>query len=266
MSRHLIRTWGTGLVVAAAMAIGGTSASGAGVNISAVQTQSLNVDLTALGNQDWIIWGEGSSIDLSGSDSMSGGSGISGLTQVTNGSGMRGLGQFGNYGASSFNWSNGTSSATGAGVWGGIQNQSGYGFDCSTSGVGACGEGFDVSATADGGFQTLTLFGDVHAGTAQITASFSDNSITPQTYDLLDFGSNLPYTMTFAFQGNAGAKLDISVLMTSNYNDDGTGTGNVAIQAAALSQTTAPAPEPASLMLAGLGLLGFAAQRLRRRA
>lgn len=247
------------------IAVGGVRAST--ISGSFVQQQVFNADLTAEGTTDWAIWGQGASTSLSPTDSKLGGSGISDLTRYSNGDPLRGLGQFGNYGASSFTWSDGTNTQSASGVWGGIQNESGYNMDCAVSnGTDSCGEGFSFTVDAGTALQELVLYSDVHGGTGTLTATLSDSSAPVYTENMTFFGANLPYVSTIDFAAaSEGQELTITLLLTSD-STGGTGTANVAIQAAAVSQVDSPTPEPGTLALGGMAMAGAGAFARRRKS
>ncbi len=224
-------------------------------------TDSSSADLSALGNVDWAIWGQGISTSLAPTNSMSGGSGISNLTDYSNGSPLRGLGQFGSYNEALFSWSNGSPTASASNVASGIQLESGY----NGSSQQAVGEGFSFTVAAGTTLEELLLYSTVNYGTAQVTASLSDSSASPITLNLGPVNyccnGNTPYVTAIEFAADSpNQTLDVS--LTLSYDGSGDGTGNAALQGVAVSDV---APEPGSFLLGGAGLAGllFAAKRKR---
>jgi hypothetical protein len=213
------------------------------------QQQLSDVNLTTQGTIDWAVWGQGASASLSPTDSMSGGSGISDLSDITNGSSLRGLGQFGDYGESTFRWTNGANTSSATGVPTGIQNNASYGFTCSNVQAGACGEGFSFNVAAGSTLEELTLYDTVNVGSAQLTAKLSDNSAPELVQNFTGSSANTPFYSTIDFfADNPGQFLTITVVLTADNTPSGT--SNVAIQGATLSSTT---PEPSALALFGAG-------------
>lgn len=254
------------MVALLTIGLGGANAST--ISGSFVQQQVFNADLTAQGTTDWAVWGQGASTSLSPTDSKSGGTAIGDLTRYSNGDPARGLGQFGNYGASSFMWSDGTNSASASGVWAGIQNWSSYDYpygNCTVAtGTNSCGEGFSFTVAAGTDLQELVVYNDVHGGTATLTATLSDGSAPVYTEDMTLFGTNLPYISTIDFAAaSEGQYLTIQILLDT---DGAGGTANVAVQAAAVSRVDSPTPEPGTMLLAGLGMLGAGAFARRRKS
>ena len=222
------------------------------------QQQVFNANLTTQGGEDWAVWGYaggGTSTSLTPDVQMNGGSGISALTNITNGNGFRGLGQFGNYGESTFDWSNGTPTPAAAGAFTGLQHNGEFGP------ISNVGEGFAFTVPAGTAEQLLTLYSTVNDGNAQLTATLSDGSAVQVVQLLQGTGFNIPYVSTFSFSANSnGQTLTIEEVLTSDISTDNS--GNVAIQGAALA---AAAPEPGSFGLLGIAAMGLIAARKKLR-
>ncbi len=157
-------------------------------------------------------------------DGKTSGTSISSLSDVTLGTPLRGLGQFGSYGESTFNFSDGTPTASGTGVSSGIQHD-----DSS----GQANEGFIFSVNAGTSPQQMVLYFTTHMGTATITASLSDGSATPFSQTFAASNSNNlagVFTVDFAVSSQ-NQTLNVSALLTTANS----GPANVAIQAVALS-------------------------------
>jgi hypothetical protein len=249
VDRVTFRTFLGALVVLLAAAAG--SKCQAGIISGSVQTGTriFNKNLTTEGTTDWAVWGfanGGTSTSLSPDNRKIGGSGISDLTSISNGNPLRGLGQFGSYGESTFNWSNGTPVLSATGAFTGIQHD-GFGQPFST-----IGEGFSFTVPADTNLRTVTLYNTVNHGNSELTATLSDGSAVPFVFDshhILDFNGPDIYAITYA-ANSAGQSLTVKLVLTAP-DASGNNTANVAIQAVDL--TFAAVPEPSSLALLALG-------------
>ena len=195
-----------------------------------------NANLTALGSQDWAIWGygnAGTSTSLVPDVRKAGGSGISNLTDVhQNGAPLRGLGQFASDLPFTFDWSDGTvpSSATGAAA--GLQH------DGQVGTVGANGDGFSFTVPADTTQRTLTVYTTAHWATGTLTATLSDGSAQPYTQDVTGQSSpdegNVPGVFTIDYAAaSAGQHLTVTWVETAG-TCPSFGCDNAAIYAVAL--------------------------------
>jgi hypothetical protein len=228
-----------------------------------VASQQFNVDLTSQGNIDWAVWGyanSGSSTSLAPNVRKASGSAISSLTNVSNGSALRGLGQFGNYGESTFNWTNGTPTPVASGAFTGLQHYS----DGTNMAISAIGEGFSFTVPADTTATQLKMYFDTHLGISELSASLSDGS-APAFSQSFDSGgaSNFAGILSLEFAANsAGQTLTVQGVLSS-YRADATRNANFAIQAVTLGIV----PEPSMFVLAGLGMIALSvAGRWRRRS
>lgn len=238
------------LSVAAMLALAGTSLQAASIVASLVQSQQFNVNLTTSGDLDWAVWGQGNSTSLTPTNRKVGGSAISALTRVSTGSSLRGLGQFGNYGASSFSWTNGSPLANATGVFVGLQHN---------NSSGRINEGFSFTVPADLATRRMTLYFDTHLGISTLSATLSDGSATAysQTFNASTH-NNWPGILTIDYSAaSAGQTLLISGLLTSAPDPN----ANFAIQAVSL----AAVPEPSVLGLTGIAaLIGLRRRRASR--
>ncbi len=225
---------------------------------SFTEGRQLNYNLTAV-KTEWAVWGQGNSTSLSPSDRSLGGTGISNLTPIYITFGvLRGLGQFGDIGASSFQWSDGTTASSASNVYAGLQIVS-DGFSSMN------GEGFSFTAIAGTDIRKLTLFAILNEGQGELTASLSDNSAAPLSLQTtFDNQSNKPFTFTIDYQASSENQLLTVTWKVKDYgNIFGT---NAAIQAVALYTTPrGEVPEPTSMAIFGLGALGMA-YRARRKS
>lgn len=227
--------------------------SAAEINGSLTTGPNYNVNLTALGAEDWAIWGYaggGTSTSLTPNVSMVGGSGISTLTYLNPKSQpLRGLGQFAiNY---EFSWTDGNSVASASDAWGGLQANSGNG-----PGLGV-GEGFSFTVPAGTTLQVLNVFVDEHEGVGKLTATLSDGSAPAYINSSIPTGANSPgdYTIDYS-AASPGQTLTVSWVETSYSSTY----DNPAIYAVTLSAV----PEPGAMtliMLAGLTTGGFVLSR-----
>lgn len=228
------------LSIAAMLALAGNSSQAASIIASLVQTQQFNVNLTTSGDLDWAVWGQGANTSLTPTTRKVGGSSISSLTNISAGSSLRGLGQFGNYGASSFNWTNGSPLANATGVFAGLQHE---------NTTGKINEGFSFTVPADLAIRRMTLYFDTHLGISTLSATLSDASATAysQTFNATTH-NNWPGILTIDYSAaSAGQTLTISGLLTSSPDPN----ANFAIQAVSL----ATVPEPSVLGLTGIAVL-----------
>jgi hypothetical protein len=260
-----------GFVVSAAlllsMAYSGPARAGS-LTSTFSQVQVSGADLTAQGNLDWAVWGEGevqgggpttNGNFLLPTDSMSGGSGIGSLTNLLDPSCFfcNGLGGAGNYGESTFNWSNGAPNATGTNVFSGVQQ---------AFGTGATGAGFSLSVNAGTGLEELILYDTVNDANAILTASLSDSSAPVLVENLNALGGfNSSFRSIIDFSADSPGQI-LTVSIATSAVDLSFGSSNVAIQGAALSSPalSSSAPEPSTFLLSGAGI-AFALFGLKRR-
>src|SRR5262249_8407530 len=133
----------------------GGSARGGFIEGNLTPTRVFNQNLTVEGTQDWAVWGfanGGTRTSLSPGVHKNGGAGISSLTNITNGNRLRGLGQFGSYGQSTFNWSDGTPTVSATGAFTGLQHDGEFGT------IRTVGEGFSLTVAADTGERIFNLY------------------------------------------------------------------------------------------------------------
>ena len=199
------------------------------------------VDLTALGTQDWAVWGyanNGTSTSLAPDVRKANGFGISDLTDIpVTGAPLRGLGQFPGEDPFTFSWTNGSGPQTADAAPVGIEhNGGGAPCPCGTN-VSTLGAGFSFSVPADTTPRTLTVFTTAHWATGTLVASLSDGSAPSYTDTVTGpgGGANTPgvFTITYA-AGQAEQQLTVSWVETAdsctNFRCD-----NAALSAVALS-------------------------------
>ncbi len=165
-----------------------------------------DADLTALGNEDWAVWGfanNGTSTSLAPDVRKSGGTAISNLTNIDPTQGpLRGLGQFASQGFEpfTFDWSDGTGPASATGADGGLEH------DGQSSSTPTLGDGFSFTVPAGTSERTLTVFTSEHWGTGTLTATLSDGSAQPYTGSVVgspgfpSFGGNAPGVFTIHYE------------------------------------------------------------------
>lgn len=211
-----------------------------------------NVNLTNSGNLDWAVWGEGESITLSPTNSKSGGGLISDLTDINpNGIVLRGLGQYGDFGQTSYQWSDGTPTVGAESVHASIQHMTNFGDDP----LGA-GFGFHV-AGSDTGVRTVDVWFGTHRGTTEITATIPGTA--PVTFTIIadEFDNDNFNTFghaTFSFQSDLPTdSLYITTVMTASSLDSDFSNSYLS----AVSVSGAAVPEPSAMLLFGLGSFGL---------
>ncbi|MBX9579752.1 MAG: hypothetical protein K2X87_05530, partial [Gemmataceae bacterium] len=207
-----------------------------------------NRDLTTEGTLDWAVWGYadgGTSTSLAADVRKAGGAGLSGLTDISNGNPLRGLGQFGAYGETTFDWSDGTPVPSEVGAFTGLQH------DGQRTGISNLGEGFSLTAAADTAERVLTLYTTVNFGAGRLVATLSDGSAA--AYDQTTSGSAFNQSNVFTIRYAAdspGQFLSVTFVLAED-DEPVFNSSNVAIQGASLAAAGPRAvPEPASLGLA----------------
>jgi hypothetical protein len=221
-------------VCLATMAAAGATAMGQGSLAGILrQGQLLNRNLTAEGGLDWAVWGTGNSTSLAPNVRKNGGSGISDLTDITNGNPLRGLGQFGNFGGSFFDWSDGTPTASGTGVSVGLQHN---GTGTANSNVG---EGFSFTVPADTNFRQVTVYAVVNNARAQLTGTLSDGSAAQSVQVVDSTGGTTSYAFTLTYRA-ATAGQTLTVTLTCTQDATGDNSGNAAIQAVSFRNAAFP--------------------------
>ena len=237
-------------IVVLCSAVGALVGQGAVISGSVSETSPDNFDLTTYNDEtditviDWVVWGEGNSTSLTPTTSMSGGSGISNLTDINPyGIVLRGLGQFGDIGGPSFQWTDGTPTASANNVFCGIQHNASYTSNTET------GFGLTVDG-AVGVSRTLGFWFGSHRGTTRLEVSL--NGAETYIYDLV---ANETLNNAFGFAtieftpDLAGDQLSIHATLLTNTSS--TQTGNTYLFGAALYQSGA-VPEPATLTMLGV--------------
>lgn len=219
-----------------------------------------DANLTALGNEDWAVWGfanQGTSTSLAPDVRKSGGSAISNLTDIDpTGVPPRGIGSFAGELPFGFDWSDGTGPATAAGATGGLQNN-GEGLATTN------GDGFSFTVPADTAVRTLTVFASEHWGTGTLTATLSDGSAQPYTASVnspfgdtsFGGGGNEPGVFTIDYAAaSPGQHLTVSWIETGdNCATDGH-CDDAAIYAVALSDPLSNLTVNATPSSAGAGI------------
>lgn len=216
-----------------------------------------NVDLTAIGTVDWAIWGEGDSTTMAPTNSKAGASVISDLTDINpNGIVLRGLGQYGDFGQTSFQWSDG--SPTVADVWVNATIQ-----HMTDIGDNPVGTGFGVTVIGSTeGTRTVDVWFGTHRGATEITATLpgADSVSFTVIADEYDGGNYNTFAhATFTFQtGSPADSLYITTLMKSFTPDSDY--SNAYLSAVAVSGQAA-VPEASVALLGALGMLGVFRRR-----
>jgi Right handed beta helix region len=228
-------------------------------SLSAQSQQDAN--LTALGNEDWAVWGfasQGTSTSLAPDVRKSGGSAISNLTDIDpTGVPLRGIGQFGvgqlPFG---FDWSDGSGPASATGAAAGLQNNGLLPSSTTTN-----GDGFSFTVPADTSVRTVTVFASEHWGTGTLTATLSDGSAQPYTASVAspagdaNFGGNEPGVFTIDYAAaSPGQHLTVSWVETGDNCAAAGHCDNAAIYAVALSDPLSNLTVNATPSSAGAGI------------
>ena len=200
-----------------------------------------NIDLTALGTQDWAVWGfanSGMSTSLTPDLRKANGFGISDLTDIpVSGAPLRGLGQFPDQEPFTFSWTNagGAPTTTSSGT-AGIQHNGGVGPCPCGTGVSTLGAGFSFHVPADTTPRTLTIFTTAHWATGTLVASLSDGSAPAYTNTVTSpsQGPNDPGIFTITYAAGQAAQLNVSWIETAD-NCPSFHCDNAALSAVALS-------------------------------
>jgi CSLREA domain-containing protein len=236
----------------------GTQVSGGVLAGSLSPNEAQSANLTALGTDDWAVWGfgnNGTSTSLAPDVRKAGGSSISDLTDVDpTGVPLRGLGQFAGELPFSFDWSDGSGPGSATAAAAGLQNN---GLGIATTN----GDGFSFTVPADTSERTVTVFTSEHWGTGTLTAKLSDGSAPPYTATVdspfgdANFGGNEPGVFTIRYAAaSAGQNLMVSwVESADNCATDGH-CDNAAIYAVALSSALSNLTVDATSSSAGAGI------------
>jgi hypothetical protein len=132
-----------------------------------------SVDLTAVGDEDWAVWGyanNGTSTSLAPDVRKAGGTAIGNLANIdpAPSAPLRGLGSSGS--PFLLSWSDGGSQTSAAGVQTGIQH------DGQQTQTSTLGKGFSFDVPADATPRTLRVYVATNRANGQLTASLSDGS------------------------------------------------------------------------------------------
>ncbi len=203
-----------------------------------------NVDLTAVGTQDWAIWGyaaAGTSTSLSPDVRKDVGSVISSLGDIhpTNVP-HRGLGQFPfPENPFTFEWSDGSEVPEETEALGGLQHNGQQSPPPPPGGVGSLNDGFSFTVPADTTSRTLRVYVSAHSATGRLTATLSDDSAPPYVNSALTGplnGANVPGVYTIDYSAAAADEtLTVEWIESVRPNPDfDFGADNVPIYAVAL--------------------------------
>ncbi|MEX1308539.1 MAG: InlB B-repeat-containing protein [Eubacteriales bacterium] len=199
---------------------------------SLTKARYTGVNLTALGDVDWAIWGysnSGTNTSLLPNERKSSGNAISNLTDIDPGTDdpLRGLGQFRiNH---TFNWTNGTNITSATGAYTGLQHNINKTYEI--------GDGFSFTVPADTQKRRLIVYAAFHYCVGELTAVLSDGSAASLTLQQnstnTSTGANEPSRIIIDYSAASdGQTLTVTLTTTLNNVD---GNGNTQIYAVALS-------------------------------
>ncbi len=198
---------------------------------------SADVNLSALGTEDWAIWGSangGTSTSLAPNSRKLGASEISSLTNIDPAPSvvLRGLGQFGppaTFVPFYFGWANGTAPMNASHVIGGLQH------DGETQHLSTLNHGFGFTVPADTRTRTLRVYVSTNRADGTLTATLSDGSaaqfvdVLPQAVDV----RSAVYTISYA-AASANQTLTVNWVETADNCSTTFQCDNAAIYAVAL--------------------------------
>ncbi len=175
-----------------------------------------DVNLSALGTEDWAIWGSaanGTSTSLAPNSRKLGANEISSLTNIDPSPSvvLRGLGQFPAVEPFYFGWANGTTPMNAAHVAGGIQH------DGEQQSLSTLNHGFGFDVPANTQTRTLRVYVATNRADGTLTATLSDGSAGPFV-DVLPQAVNTRsavYTITYA-AASAGQTLHVDWVETAD--------------------------------------------------
>ena len=193
-----------------------------------------DVNLSALGTEDWAIWGSangGKSTSLAPDSRKLGGNAISTLTNIDPDPSvvLRGLGQFPAAEPFYFGWANGSAPMNAVHVSGGLQH------DGEQQILSTLNHGFGFDVPADTRTRTLRVYVATNRADGTLTASLSDGSaptfvnVLPQAVDL----RSAVYTIKYA-AASAGQTLHVDWVETADNCSTTFQCDNAAIYAVAL--------------------------------
>lgn len=241
-------------------------------NIS-VGTKANNFNMTTMNGEvpsviDWVVWGQGQGTSLSPSNSRVSGTAISDLTLYNPASQpLRGLGQFSL--GESFQWTDGSPTASASSVRTGLQVNSELTFGADPNLLLGTGFSFTVAGSPSL-TQRLYVWVGQHSGVSDFTATL--NGFAPVTYQLSAPTDGNSYALlTYDFSPNlAGDLLTVTgTVSTVSPGSTGIFTNNYWFGAAVGSVGSSSVPEidPAtgsSALSLVVGVLAMIEQRRRR--
>jgi hypothetical protein len=183
-----------------------SSSTGALTGSLSDSTIVTNHNLTTEGTTDWALWGTGANTSLAPVIRKSGGTAISNLTAISHGNDLRGLGQFGSI-SHTFQWQNGTPTASASAVAAGIQHNNGEG------GASGLNEGFSFTVPADTTTRRIRIYSTHHKSIGQVTAILSDNSAANFVAQASVYGENTSAVIEIVYRAaSAGQTLTVEWL------------------------------------------------------
>ncbi len=218
----------------------------AGTISGSISANTSDTNLTTQGVLDWAAWGNEQDGSLNNDNSLSpssrklGANLITGITAIQASPSPSNMAQY--FGPlPRFSWTDGTPDVTGTNLALGVR-----------TGNGGTGLGFELTAPASLGTNTLQVYFVGFSSTIAVTATLSDGSATPDIDSTGPIGgSDAPLIYTVNYSADSiGQTLTLRFETTASTNP---GSG-VSIQAATLDGSAIP--EPASLaMLAAGGMM-----------